>query len=112
MLQRCLDPKHESFRYYGGKGIIVCERWRSSFENFLADPGPRPSPCHTLERPNGGDYRPGNVIWATWKEQVASRAPTDRAALSAAGRKSAAIKKMRKREAIERAGQLVFAAFS
>jgi hypothetical protein len=64
MLQRCLDPKRESFRYYGGNGITVCERWRS-FENFIADLGPRPSPRHSLERPNGGDYAPGNVIWGT-----------------------------------------------
>jgi hypothetical protein len=106
MLQRCLDPKHESFRYYGGKGIAVCERWRV-FENFIADLGPRPSPRHTLERPNGGHYEPGRVIWGTWAEQVESRAPADRLALSQAGKRSAAVKKARKREAIESAGQMV-----
>jgi hypothetical protein len=68
MLQRCCDPKHNSFRYYGARGIQVCERWRSSFKNFLADLGPRPSKRHSLERPNGGNYEPGRVIWGTWAE--------------------------------------------
>jgi hypothetical protein len=111
MLQRCLDPEHESFRYYG-KGITVCERWRSSFENFLADLGPCPSPRHSLERQNGGDYAPGNVIWGTWQGQVANRAPTDRATLSAAARRSASIKKTRSAKQSSAAGELALAAFS
>lgn len=57
------------------------------------------------------NYEPGRVVWATWKDQAATRS-VNHVALSAAGKKSAAIKKMRKREAIERAGQLVFAAFA
>ncbi len=105
MLDRCHNHKHRSFRYYGAKGIRVCERWRS-FENFIADLGPRPSPRHSLERPNGGPYAPGNVIWGTWSQQVETRAPADRWALSRAGKKSASIKKTRKREAAELAGQL------
>jgi hypothetical protein len=48
----------------------VCAEWRHSFEAFIADLGPRPSPQHTLERPAGGDYAPGNVIWGTWQDQV------------------------------------------
>ena len=59
-----------------------------------------------MERPNGGDYTPENTIWGTWDMQVASRAAPDRFALSRAGKKSASLKKSRKREAIERAGQL------
>jgi hypothetical protein len=70
MLERCSNPRHESYRYYGGRGIQVCERWRS-FENFLSDLGPRLSPRHSLERPNGGNYEPGRVVWATWAKQVA-----------------------------------------
>src|SRR5208337_4757307 len=105
MLQRCLDPKHNSYRYYGARGITVCERWRS-FENFIADVGVRPSSDHTLERPRGGDYRPGNVVWATWAQQVETRAPADPLALSRAGKRSGAIKRARRREAIEAAGQL------
>ena len=68
--------------------------------------GPRPSQRHTLERPNGGNYAPGRVVWATWQEQAETRNPPDRQALSRAGKKSAAVKKIRKREAAERAGQL------
>jgi hypothetical protein len=109
MLQRCCDQKHNSFKYYGARGIIVCKRWRSSFENFLADLGPRPSPRHSLERPNGGDYAPGNVIWGTWAEQVASRALADPAILSLAGKKGTAVKRNLRRQALERAWQCFFA---
>ena len=106
MLQRCYDPAHISYKYYGARGIQVCDEWRSSFEAFFRDLGPRPSPRHSLERPNGGDYTPENTIWGTWDMQVASRADPDRIALSQAGKRSAAVKKARKREAIEQAGQL------
>ena len=107
MLDRCHNPKHRVFRYYGAKGITSLRRMAQLVRGVLSDLGPRPSQRHTLERPNGGDYEPGNVVWATWAEQVASRADPDRLALSQAGKKSAAIKKARKREDAESAGQLV-----
>lgn len=73
MRQRCNNPKYHSFHYYGGRGIQVSPRWRY-FEAFLADVGPRPSPQHKLERVrNDGDYEPGNVKWATDKEQARNR---------------------------------------
>jgi hypothetical protein len=71
MIQRCSNPKATRYDRYGGRGIKVCERWLNSFENFLADVGKRPSPNHSIDRyPNGnGNYEPGNVRWATGKQQ-------------------------------------------
>ena len=46
MKQRCSNPNTKHWRYYGERGISVCERWRELFENFLADTGPRPSVKH------------------------------------------------------------------
>jgi hypothetical protein len=71
IIQRCEDPTSISYKYYGALGITVCARWRASFEVFLADVGRRPAPRHTLDRfPNrDGNYEPGNVRWATMKQQ-------------------------------------------
>lgn len=64
MLHRCLNPKHDSYRRYGGRGIKVCERWRS-FKNFISDVGDRPSDKHQIDRKdNNGDYKPDNWRWA------------------------------------------------
>ena len=101
------NPRHESYAYYGARGIKVCDKWRRSFEAFFRDMGPRPSSDHSLDRILSTDnYQPGRVRWATWAEQAATRS-ANHEAMSAAGKKSASLKKIRKREAIERAGQLV-----
>jgi hypothetical protein len=70
-IQRCENPNTPNYHLYGGRGITMCERWRSSFENFLADIGERPSAEHSLDRfPDGdGNYGPGNCRWATRSEQ-------------------------------------------
>lgn len=72
-IARCHNPQHGQYKYYGGRGITVCSRWRESFDNFLIDMGVRPEGL-TLDRiENDKGYEPGNCRWATRKEQTANR---------------------------------------
>lgn len=75
MKQRCYNSNSFNFERWGGRGIVVCERWLNSFADFFADVGSRPSPEHSIDRyPNrDGDYEPGNVRWATTAEQLLNR---------------------------------------
>jgi hypothetical protein len=74
MKDRCLNANRGDYHRYGGRGIKVCDRWLSSFESFYEDMGKRPTPKHSLERENNEkDYEPGNVKWATPKEQQNNR---------------------------------------
>lgn len=69
MRQRCQNMKAWAWRWYGAKGIKVCDRWDDP-SVFIADMGPKPSPKHTLDRIDTlGDYEPGNCRWATMLEQ-------------------------------------------
>ncbi len=74
MRQRCENPSAHEYSRYGGRGIVVCDRWNPKkgglFKNFLDDMGLR-SKGTSLERiDNDGNYEPSNRRWATFKEQI------------------------------------------
>lgn len=73
MISRCYNPRSAWYANYGGRGIAVCDRWRQSFDAFLADMGERPD-GRTLDRiDSDGNYERGNCRWATPLEQTHNR---------------------------------------
>lgn len=73
MMQRCNQPGASNFKYYGAKGVFVCDRWHD-FAAFRADMGECPSKESTLDRiDNTKGYEPGNCRWATMVEQNRNR---------------------------------------
>lgn len=76
--ERCCNPDFIGFKYYGGRGITICDRWRDSFEAFLEDMGERPQ-GRSLDRiDNDKGYEPGNCRWATAFEQRENQRPPQR----------------------------------
>jgi hypothetical protein len=74
MKRRCYNEKSDNYYLYGGRGIIVCNRWLEpngqGFVNFCEDMGSRPGPEYSIDRIDpDGNYEPSNCRWATSSEQ-------------------------------------------
>jgi len=77
MKGRCKYPNGISYKYYGARGIQVCEEWKNSFLSFLGHVGERPSSQHMIDRiDNERGYEPGNVRWSLPKVQYRNRRST------------------------------------
>ena len=76
MIQRCHNPLAFGYENYGGRGIKVCEEWRTDFRNFLADMGRKPGRGYSIDRVDvNGNYEKSNCKWATSAEQALNKRP-------------------------------------
>ena len=78
--QRCSNPNHPMYKYYGARGIKVCDRWLgpNGLKNFIDDMGPRPEGTSLDRIDNNGDYCPENCRWATINEQMVNTRKSER----------------------------------
>lgn len=75
MVQRCTNPNKDTWKYYGGRGITVCERWQS-FARFYEDMGDVPEGMSLERMDNDRGYEPSNCRWASRTEQMRNRSNT------------------------------------
>lgn len=79
MIHRCTNPEDPSYARYGGRGIVVCDRWLDSFQFFNEDMGPEAPEGLSIDRiDNDGPYDKSNCRWATRKQQQRNRRNTPR----------------------------------
>ncbi len=71
--QRCYNLNNEKYKYYGGRGINICDRWLNNFDNFINDIGERPIGTSLDRIDNDGNYEPTNCKWVDKKEQTRNR---------------------------------------
>ena len=77
MKARCNNPNNHNYKYYGGRGIEVYEKWKTSFNTFIIDMGFKPSKDYSLDRiDTNGNYEPSNCKWSSKKEQAINRRTT------------------------------------
>ena len=74
--QRCYNPTCADYKYYGGRGITICESWLENFDNFYNDMGLKPEGLTLERKDNDGPYSKENCVWGTRKEQTKNRRMT------------------------------------
>jgi hypothetical protein len=73
MIARCHQPSTQNYKYYGGRGVKVCDEWRKDFMAFYKYMGDMPIDMSIDRIDPDGDYTPGNVRWATKAQQNANK---------------------------------------